>query len=122
MNVMHPSIRTLTFLPLLLAALLGTRVLTAESPGQPPTIEETGRGFTIEAEVPVLPGRGAAVEAANRAVRTRIDALIAAFHEARREAGAAGPVPGADWSLLIEHDPTLDLRSTGRARHTQPIA
>jgi len=107
----HPSSGSLAALSLLLAALAGPPAWGAAAPDQPRLIEEAGQGFTIKAAVPVFAGAGgdpdadAALASANRDLRTGIETLITAFRNAHQEEAARGGIPGADWSLLIEHEP-----------------
>ena len=107
----HPSTGSLAALSLLLAALAGPPAWGAAAPDQPRVIAEAGAGFTIKAAVPVFadagggPDADAALASANRDLRTGIEALIAAFRKEHQEAAARGGIQGADWSLLIEHEP-----------------
>ena len=110
-----PRTRFLAALSLLLAALGAPPTWGAEAPDQPGLIEESGHGFDLKAAVPVFADagagvaadEGAAVAAANRELRTEIEALVAAFRDEHREAAAQGESTDADWSLLIESDPPV---------------
>jgi hypothetical protein len=108
----HPRTGSLAALSLLLAALAGPPAWGAAAPDhQPRLIEETGQGFEIKAAVPVFAGTGggpdadAALTSANRDLLTEIETLIAAFRNEHQEEAARGGIQGADWSLLIEHEP-----------------
>ncbi len=98
------GLRALAGLPLLLTALFGSPVWGTEAPERPGQITESGRGFSITADFPVLPGDGATVDAVNREIRTLVDGLIAPFRADHQEAAAQGEVPGAAWALQISHD------------------
>nr|WP_295436013.1 DUF4163 domain-containing protein [uncultured Thiodictyon sp.] len=105
----HPRTPSLAALAMLLAALGGLPIGGAQGQDRPAPIEESGQGFDLKATVPVFTAAGAdqdaAVAAANRALRTEIEALVAAFRTEQREAAAQGGRPDADWSLLIESEP-----------------
>ena len=105
----RPSTPSPAALALLLAALGGLPSGGAQGQDRPAPIEESGQGFDLKATVPVFSAAGAdqdaAVAAANAAVRTEIEALVAAFRTEQREAAAQGGRQDADWSLLIESEP-----------------
>ena len=105
----RPRTPSLAALSLLLAALGGLPIGGAQAQDPPAPIAESGRGFDLKATVPVFTAAGAdqdaAVAAANRALRTEIEALIAAFRAEHQEAVAQGGSQEADWSLLLESEP-----------------
>lgn len=105
----HPRTPSLAVLSLLLAALGGLPIGGLQAQDRPALITDSGQGFEVKATVPVFTAAGAdqdaAVAAANREVRTGIEALIAAFRAEHQEALAQGGIQGADWSLLIESEP-----------------